>query len=172
MKNLNLAMVVAFSTCLSAMAIFNPNWERPLFEAQMTEYDASSHEVGQGLEKILSLNQRDGYNSPTTLTFTEETYNTCLMLYLPGQNCPLTRKDIKIFVIESTQRDGCGSITYQARELMNGFASRSSAVITLNDHRADLCDHVVLSNWDAQLSEPFAKLRSFRGNPAGVATAE
>ena len=52
----------------SALAIHRPGWERPVLEAQMTEFDSLGHEIGIGLEKVLTMNRRDGAASATSFT--------------------------------------------------------------------------------------------------------
>src|SRR5688572_14741378 len=99
MKRLNaLVVAVAMIAGVSAQAIYDPNWERPILEAEMKEFDADGHEVAIGQDLILTMHQRDGQKDATMFSLVEEQRIFCVRA-----PCPQPRFTTKFMVTKVTK---------------------------------------------------------------------
>lgn len=171
MKHLFLAFSILWCS-LSAQAIHDPSWERPILSAALIELNEAGQEIKHGLMKELTLHKRDGAYRPTQITYIEESHNICPMIYMSGYECPLLRKDTKTLRVLAAEKDSCGSIRYTAQEINPMHPNQplaAAAVINLIDRTHSLCDD---GGWQVSLIAPGQNPRSFVGKPEVVVTIE
>lgn len=84
MKNLMKSLVLfALIIGISAHAIFDPTWERPIYQADLTQF--YTHEMIRfPIAQHLVMHQRDGSQYPTMFTLTEDTGLRCIQAPCPG----------------------------------------------------------------------------------------
>ncbi len=112
MKKLSMFAVAALTVANVASAVFDPSWERPIMEGQLT-YIVPTKPV-RGFKALhLVLNQRDGANEPTSFTLTEDTGIRCVTA-----PCPSTKETM--FEITGVHATRTGVI-YEATEVLTNI---------------------------------------------------
>lgn len=170
MRKFSFVALSALIFSVNALAIFDPSWERPIYKARLVERTPDGVEIGAGTRKSLTLNQRDGQQKPTSLTFKEERPVYCIKVV--GAHCPPFLVDQKEFKVDYSVTDRCNNTTTVARELQNGRVTRSSAVLTLVDYRFNTCDFGPIDPWQVTLQHFRTGVRHFTGRPDGVITPQ
>jgi len=74
------AIALALIVGVSAQAIFDPNWERPVLEAKLTKLTGNIYPVAQNLTK----HRRDGEKEATLFSMREDTGLRCIMAPCPS----------------------------------------------------------------------------------------
>lgn len=171
----SLALVAVGIQSSAAMAIYRPGWERPVLEAKMIEMDAMGHEIGIGLDKVLTMHQQDGAQHPTMLTLVEEQKVFCVRA-----PCPPIKQKVE-FVLRKPTAAGCGSLRYfgvdkRALLFARGRVMPAGAkTIQLVDHTTRLCDDYKKYTWEAKMTDAGRggmRVRQLFGNPTPVITIQ
>ena len=148
--------VLAFVHIASANALLPPNWERPLIEANLHEFDISGREVSFEWAKILTLNGRKSGGHPCSFLFCEEKKEKEDV----AQSCR------RFWVISPKKLDGCGGEIYLAAE-----DGKWNSSLLLKDQRFRICDDSdyrddwVQDLWEITLTDSMGRQRIFRGEP-------
>jgi len=167
-RKLSALLVLGAFISIAANATVVGSWERPIKQASMEEIDGEGKTVGVGLDRILTLNKRDGAKKPTTFSFREEVRVYCVTAPCP----PITRTTL--YRIAKIKVDGCNSTIYTANEILPLNSKKIAEVLTVADHDARVCEDYKPFLWEATLKLPVAgkPARLLRGNPEPVYTIQ
>lgn len=167
MKNtLGLLVAATMLHAVSALAIFDPSWERPIMEASLVEFDQTGHEVVGHVEKKLTMHRRDGQRKATMFTFSEEQQVMCVTAPCP----PL--KEVEKFKVLSFETDDCHSTIYRA---VSRGRNSPRVELKLVDHTTSFCDIYRKYAWEVELTyprRPRSIVRNLYGNPEAVVTIQ
>ena len=171
MKTILKLFLVTLVTAQFAQADWRPNWERPIFNAMLTELDFLGHEINVGLNKSLTMNKRDGMRDATSFTFAEDAQVFCITA-----PCPPIRMTTQFKQVQKRPA-GCGSVKYTAYEAPV-FSNPNQRlmprrVLEVVDHSNRLCTDYHKYAWEVTLTTPGAHTqRTLFGTPEPVYTPE
>ena len=141
----------------NSYAIFDPSWERPIFESklQIQKVSADFENVKTAQLTVTKLDGQPNY--------------TGMILQLD--------RNTEIFKILKQVKDRCGSTVYYAENVENpAVASNERYHLTLVDHSTRLCDDVRSLTWEVKLEELVNSVvqgtMKLAGNPEAVVTIQ
>jgi len=159
-----------------AHAVYAPNWERPVLEADMKLI-----QTHLGFEKVsdvkLTLTRRDiGILVPNSK------YTGIQITYLNADNMGQSRRASYTLKITQAEKDGCGSTTYYA-QLNRDHSANPKEIgarynISLTDHSERICKDLRLFRWEAQVRQGYGwcgtmdSTMELGGNPESVITIQ
>lgn len=131
-----LKIVASVAFINSAMAVNDPNWERPIMEAKVDIAIRNTNSF-EGAHNIkVTLNQKNQQKNPTSIS-------------VDFENSTHSAVNIALAVTQ-IREDECGSMVYVAQKFFNGHRQ----AITLIDHskRSDSCDEAP-ATWVVQVRD-------------------
>lgn len=154
--------ILALVGGLSAQAIYNPKWERPIFKAELTE--VFGHELFRfPVAEELTLHQRDGAKDKTLFSLVEDTGLRCITTPCPSHVTSL-------FTITKIQKIDAQTVKYFAKELprvdVNGSIYNGLRKLEVVDFVGER------QQWNLTIKEDSRKARKYVGYPEGVPTIE
>jgi hypothetical protein len=158
MKSFQVVTLILALTSLSAQAVFDPSWERPIKRADLVEVHLGKPVVFES-EYELTLNRRDGgMQMPTSLTFT--------VIDMAGN-----RTSTQYPIIQITKNSCNDEIFFGAVAKPWGHSS-----IVLTDHSKSICDRVYPAFWEVEVtnssSTSVGNKTYYQGNPEPVITIQ
>jgi hypothetical protein len=130
-----LKITLAMGWISGAMAINDPNWERPIMEAKMEKATSASPEFEDAHNIHVTLHQRFGVKGPTSITLAYE-----------QEEAPATKISLPIVDVKVST---CGTMIYIARKT----EAQKMTYVTLVDHSQRTCDEVVSAPWMLQVRQ-------------------
>jgi hypothetical protein len=160
---------------LPALAIFNPNWERPLEMAKLEVQD-SRGVFQEASELQVYLNKRDGAKQVTSITVNYKVPSHAE--FMEGQMTNVTRT----FAVpnDGISKDECGNTVYtiNSSEMNHDRLVGARTNITLIDYRTAICEYKIVANFEFSMREGFgwcgtmdSTVHAF-GNPEPVFTIQ
>lgn len=161
-------MIATFTAALllsvASQAMINPFWEKPYLRANLKPIEGS-HEV-----RILTLNQREDSETPTSVTLTEIS-----PIYCVTTPCPQPTSQSLLYIVKSETE--CGSEIYHAEgwHKRPTLGPRNSTKeewveLVLMDNKHRICDDLRPARWEVSITEN-GNTKQYLGEPHSAITA-
>jgi hypothetical protein len=145
MKTLStLFALTALITTTSAHALFEPNWERPVFSAEMNVIDSQSTFENAG-NVTLTITHRSNIQNPS-----QSGPTGILLTWTDAQS---SNTQDSLLSVTSITDIGCGSVEYTAKIENSDLdpSERERFTVTLQDHSRRFCKDYKEYKWEASV---------------------